>query len=335
MKMKKYLIPIILCLFGGIIQTYAQQLPLFSQYREFHSFLNPAILHCDYVSMTYRPNHVAGISYRNQWTGLSNSPKTMVARYENVSEKYNSIFGGNLINDQLGPVSRTGFYGRYTYRVTLNRYAYMTFGALFGGFQFSYKPTNEIILQDDIIAENPQSRFSPDFSLGAFYNQELANDDVLYVGLSFPQVAVESLEGDGSSTISKATHTYLNVGLYKYLGDGFGNVEGAFFLEPSVWIKYANGAPLHTDFNLRLQLPPLFWIGIGYGVGFLDRPTGTFFHAEAGILFDESFGLEDQNIKIGFGYDNLLTPSSYAGFGTTYEVNLTYSWLTEKRGRRW
>jgi hypothetical protein len=92
----------------------AQQLPLFTQYREYHSIINPATINSDY--MTYEHNVSAGVSWRNQWTDLGGiGPKTGVARFESVHSDYNMLGGMYLIHDKVGPSFLTGLMARYAY----------------------------------------------------------------------------------------------------------------------------------------------------------------------------------------------------------------------------
>jgi len=48
--------------------TQAQQLPIFTQYRENHGYINPASISSDY--MTYYHNLYFGAPYRLQWAGF-------------------------------------------------------------------------------------------------------------------------------------------------------------------------------------------------------------------------------------------------------------------------
>ena len=52
----------------------AQQLPLFTQYREQIGIINPAAIQGDYF--IYEHNVSMGGSYRRQWVGLDNAPTT-------------------------------------------------------------------------------------------------------------------------------------------------------------------------------------------------------------------------------------------------------------------
>lgn len=322
--MKKYSL-LLMTLFFLQIFAYSQQLPIFTQYREFHSFLNPAMLHTDYVSMVYKPNQTVGVSYRDQWIGLSHAPRTYAIRYEYIAEEQNSVWGGNLLKDETGPNSQVGGYVRYAYRVAYSRHTYMSFGLRLGTFKNQFVAAKSITKDPgDPEAKDENTRWTFDYAMGAFFNHEFSNNDVFYAGFSIPQTSnnFDKQIGLGSNVAFKTTHTYLVAGMYKYLGDAFLGSDGASYLEPSIWVKHTNGAPLQSDFNLRLQVP-LAFVGLGYGLGFGKEVAGSFLHFELGtnITLDE-----DRTVKIGYGFDNLLTGSNYAGFGYTHEINLVYTW---------
>ncbi len=326
----KNIIFTIIGMFIGLSQITAQELPLFTQYREFQSFINPGAIPVDYLSQTYEPKNSAGISYRNQWLGYAGGPTTMTARYEHFSENLNSVFGGNIIHDVTGRYGRTGAYGRYAYRMAFSKEGAVTIGAKFGVFQNRYD-TSDGTLRDagDVLGETNFSQFTPDFGLGVFFHQRFGDSDLVYGGLSVPQFANSTAgisENGGTDFLYEATHAFLTAGMYKGLGmeSQFGDRE--MFIEPSVWVKYSQAAPIQTDLNLRVHLPELVWIGLGYGFAFEEKINGNFLHLEGGVVLDEAFGLLDQNIKLGVGYDNFFGNDGYAGFGSSFEINLSYSW---------
>ncbi|RMG85464.1 MAG: type IX secretion system membrane protein PorP/SprF [Bacteroidetes bacterium] len=319
------------CVVAGWAQIQAQELPLFTQYREFQSFINPAALPVDYLSQTYQPTQTAGISYRNQWINYDGGPTTMTARYEFIAEDWNSVFGGNLVHDKTGRFSRSGAFLRYAYDIEFTRTSKLTIGAKFGAYQNKYD-SKDGVLQDpgDLTGETNVNQIIPDFGVGAFYMQEFYNDDIFYAGVSVPQFGNSLGSSSGNRKpefLYEATHLFINAGFYKKL-----NLESNFgsrsmFVEPSLWIKYVEAAPLQTDLNMRVHFPDALWVGIGYGLSFEEKLQGNFLHFEGGVVIDEVFGLYDKDIKIGFGYDNIFGNLGYGGFGNSFEVNVSFSWL--------
>lgn len=327
--MKKILFVIGIFLLGNS-QIEAQELPLFTQYREFQSFMNPAALPVDNMSQPYEALRTAGISYRSQWVGFNGGPVTMTARYEHISKDLNSVFGGNIIQDETGRFGRSGIYGRYAYQIKYSDDGAVTVGTKFGVFQNRYDPGGAILRDaGDLTGEGSLNQITPDFGFGVYFNQKFGASDIVYAGFSIPQFANHfgGLSDNGKMDfIYEATHFYFNAGVYKGVGITGDYGEREMYIEPSVWIKSAAGAPLQTDLNIRVHLPDLFWIGGGYGLGFAERLEGNFLHLEGGLVIDDVFNLIDQSIKLGFGYDNFFGNNGYAGFGSSFEMNLSYSW---------
>ena len=104
---------------------YAQQLPKITKYTFNNYAINPA------VSGMYDYYQVK-TTIRNQWTGLSESPKTTILSiYGKQNEKV--ALGGTVFNDITGPTSRIG--GTISYAYTLPINGKLNFSlAISGGF---------------------------------------------------------------------------------------------------------------------------------------------------------------------------------------------------------
>lgn len=174
--MRKYLILSILFI-SEIVA--AQQLPIFTQYRENHALLNPAILHVDHVTYQYETS--VGLTYRNQWAKFSEGPKTFTARYERVFEDQNMLVGASAIADLVGPNSFTGLYGRYAYQAYFDNYSYLSAGVSVGVLQYRFNPNKSTLLQPgDAVGSEHYSAYLTDINLGIFYNQSLGRGVIFY-----------------------------------------------------------------------------------------------------------------------------------------------------------
>ena len=310
---RKLLILLLLIAVGHTLQS--QQLSLFTQYREHISLINPAAVESDFLG--FGQNITFGASIRAQWVGLENAPITQTLRgaYLNpVGRGVSLMAGGHIINDQTGPTGFTGIYGRIAGVLSSDpEYSGFVVG-LSGGFvQYRVKSSELFLREDnDLIGTTDQSEFYPDVGLGIFYYTTLDggifDNDYIYGGISMPQAFGLDLtfQGDnGEFFTQRIQHYYALVGLYKFFGDDS-------FLEPSVWVKYVENAPISADFNLRYQMPTSLWVGVGGSL------SGTL-HLEAGLRLGE-----DNSFKFGYGYDY-----SFSSFGPsaggTHEVNLAYS----------
>ena len=168
-------------------------------------------------------------------------------------------------------------------------------------------------------------------SIGAYYQSEFpTTDDIFYAGGSILQLATVHFSSDNFRP-TNTPHFYLLSGIYKYLGDGFGNLEGELFIEPSVWVKYVPNTPLQVDANFRFQMAGLFWVGTGYSFALANYDTiegafkGNNFLMEFGITLGESVGFDYAQMKIGYSYGRSITTFG-PRLGNTHEINLTYTW---------
>lgn len=302
-------------LFTTVLQ--AQQLSLFTQYREHMPFINPAAVEPDFLA--YGDNLTVGASYRAQWVGLDNAPTTATVRGTFLNTNMSGVSfmaGGHLISDQTGPTGFTGIYGRLAGVISGDiDYAGLSFGITAGAVQYRVD-ASEIRLRDqnDIVGDSDQTQIFPDVGVGVFYYQTIGRREIdyFYAGVSIPQVLGLDLtfqDDNGEYVTQRVQHIYSVLGIYKFF-------RNDSFLEPSIWMKYAPNAPVNVDFNLRYQLPSNVWVGAGGSSG------GTA-HVEAGLVLGEPAGF-DNTFKLGYGFDYSFS-SFGPSAGTTHEINLTFS----------
>lgn len=306
-------------LLGSSHALLAQQLPLFTQYRENATILNPAALPVDYFA--FEKNVSFGASYRNQWTGIDNAPVTATFRGDYLyaeNDVFNFTAGGHVINDQTGPTGFTGLYGRFGGIITDDPY-WGGVGLAIGGGMVQYRVNvSELRLRDrqELLTLDDQVQWGPDLSVGVFaykrFDNRYTDGDVLYGGISAPQLLglnFEFKDETGDFAQQRIYHAYANVGFMKFFRN-----EG--YIEPSAWVKYAPNAPINVDVNLRYQMKSNFWIGAG------GSTAGTA-HLETGVLIGENLGF-DNNLKIGYGFDYQFTTFG-PDAGTTHEIHVSYA----------
>jgi type IX secretion system PorP/SprF family membrane protein len=299
----------------------AQQLALFTQYRENLTILNPGAVTGEYLA--FGQNMSFGASYRAQWTEFSGNPTTQIVRgnflYDG-GEGFNMHGGGYIVNDQTGPTGYTGIYGRVGGVIA----GYdpedggISIGISAGMVQFRIN-TQELRLRqtNDALANSSNiSQWFPDVGVGVFAYKLLEgglfDDDYIYGGISVPQVigldlALTTDDGDEYRT-QRVQHYYAHIGMYNFL-----DRNRETFLEPSVWVRYVQNAPVSIDFNLRYRMHQFFWLGTGMS-------TSGNFHAEAGcVIGDPLVG----SLQIGFGFDYSFSTFG-PSVGGTYEFNVAY-----------
>lgn len=300
--------------------TIAQQLPLFTQYREYHALLNPAAINSDFF--LYEHNLSTGGSYRNQWLKLGDSAPTnfaIKAEYiYNKNRKVPLFFGAHFLTDAIGPIQTKGVYGRI------------------GGLLFSNEPSDGALtiglsvgrvwqrINQNKVRFNDGSTIPPevtnlpywDFGLGIYWYKYMYSGflegDNIYMGFSVPQLTTiqEKEVLLGEPTLNRTPHYYLQLGWYKYLNEDS-------FIEPSIWLKYVVGSGFQCDVNARYHFTNNFFFGLGFS-------TAKILNLELGMLLGQSMW-PDSNLKIGYAFSQYYNNGLHAYFGNTHEVNVTFT----------
>ncbi len=316
--MKYYFSLIFLLVF--LMEPMAQQLPLFTQYRDYQGFINPASVHKDYYN--FGNNLSFGASYRQQWANINPAPKTQMLQGEyllNTKQAVNLITGAYLIHDDTDPTGFTGFYGRIAGLISPDpKLGGFSVGLNIGMVQYRIN-TQSLKLQDesDISKQNDLTKIYPDVGMGIFYYRNiqkgLLENDLIYGGISIPQLFGLDLNFSSAQEALKTKrvrHYYALLGWQK-------NFSKTTFLESSIWFKYVQNAPVNTDFNVRLSMNNNFWLGLG-------GSTAKNVHVEAGVILGKNIGF-NHLIKIGYSFDRYFNNNFGPEFGNTHEVSISYS----------
>jgi type IX secretion system PorP/SprF family membrane protein len=302
----------------------AQQLPLFSIYRENQGLLNPASIHPDFLLYHESYPLSIGVTHRSQWVGSAGKTATQSLRgtFIGVGESsFAPLAGLYLINDKVGPTSFTGFYGRVASIFGLEHpnFGGFSIGLNFGLVQFRIE-TSEIDLldPDDILGQKDLSQWHPDVGLGVFYYKNIeshrAETALVYAGVSAAQLIGLDLTftGDkGEFPFTRNPHFYALAGVYKFLDD-------FSFLEFSTWTRFVRHTPLDVDLNVRFQNRQKFWIGGGGSL------SGNL-HAEFGVyllhLLETGNRGDPPLVKLSAGFDYGVI-QYHDQVGKSFEVNL-------------
>lgn len=306
----RHLCLVFACVASGSVL--AQQLSLFTQYRENASIINPAALESDFLTFGY--NLSFGANYRKQWAGLENSPETQTVRASYINPNSTGVTftaGGFLLNDQTGPTGYTGAYGRVGAVIGRDpEYSGISVG-LSAGFVGYRVKVSELVVRDDgdLLLGADRSQSHPDVGLGVYGYSYINDYSLLYGGISIPQVLgfdVTFQDENGDFSVQRLRHYYAMAGWYWFTGDDS-------FLELSSWIKYVDGAPLNADLSVRYQLPSAPYLGAGIS-------TAGNFHFEAGINVGQSYRATS-NFRVGYGYDYSFSQFGPSA-GGTHEIQL-------------
>jgi type IX secretion system PorP/SprF family membrane protein len=227
-----------------------QMFPLSDHYVVNALAINPAYAGCqDALSAT--------ISYRDQWVGYKDSPKSYILSVH--TPVYNDRVGLGLLieKNSIGIFKETSFLGNYAYRMEL-RDGKLALGLGFGVTIYNIA-WNELVAADanDVqLMNNSKSSVLPTFSLGTYYYTKK-----YFIGISIPLFL--------SHQIDKST------GKYK-IGSNFSGsnyfLTGGYEMRispqvkflPSLIIKYHPKNAIQIDYNAQINLKDRIWMGIGY-----------------------------------------------------------------------
>lgn len=276
-------------------ESYAQQDPMYTQYMENLQALNPAYAGSkEILSMM--------LVARNQWVSLPGAPDTRSIAIHTPFRGTQMGLGFSILNDKVGPVSQTGMYADYSYRIYFNNNRTLALG-LKGGINFydaniSTLTTNDP--NDPVFAYDINRRFLPNIGVGAFYytNQ-------YYIGLSIPKLIENTINDNGVSTQSinkEQIHSFLMAG---YVFD----VNRIVKFKPSILAKYVHNAPISVDLNGTFLFYERLWLGGMYRMG-------------------DSFGglvqMQVTNqLKIGYSYDLPISKLGAYNNGT-HEIMVSF-----------
>lgn len=298
----------------------AQQLPLFSEYSNNGFVINPAMMGWEGIT-------ALSTSYRHQWTGMPQAPRTATLSYRHMAEDLNMAYGGYFVHDQTGPTSFTGVNFLYAYHLKFkseedglydrNR---LSIGLSLSGLGYRLRGADlrYIDPDDELIIQNNESQFFPDAGMGIFYY-----NDLYYVGFSVPQMIsmrVRFNDDLALSTIRRVAHFYLNAGakIEVKMDDYNPDRKHHHYIMPSFWIKYAPASPININMNLRYMYDDIFSASIGYS-------TDGSIISDFSVYFMERY-------RLGYAFSmavNGLAPQ----LGTNHEIMFTY--IFKSKGKGW
>jgi type IX secretion system PorP/SprF family membrane protein len=309
--------------------SFAQQLPLYSQYIYNKFLINPAVAGSDgYTSVD--------LTTRKQWLGLSKSPETFSFSIQTRFLKHGHIvkqsktnktvfrpqndakvgLGASFFGYQSGLIQRTGFQVSYAYHIWLQRMTQLSLGLSFTGtfFRINEKELSLEDLNDPLLNDNlRRGIFIPDASAGIYLLNHKYN-----VGLSVNQLfgASAKLGNNAYSNYTLYRHYYL-FGSYSF--DRGKNIE----LRPAVLIMISEEQrpvvnPL-VEFGLNIVYNQSFWAGLSY------RTSGAII---------ANVGLKRSNVYMGYSFDFSLQEIQKMTYGT-HEIHVAWKFGDSARRYRW
>lgn len=306
-----------------LVESSAQQVPLYSQYMLNGFLLNPATAGSEGYT-------AVNLTAREQWIGFAESPSTYALSFQTRIMKNSYIsrgssvkrrttrgsrsgkvgLGGYLFNDKNGAVERTGLKVSYAYHINLQQ-SQLSFGLSLVGYQFRIDEdlVNLADPGDPIWAGANKSVFIPDADVGVYYS---ARD--YWGGFSVDQLFESILKiGDSGYDRYKMERNYYLMGGYDF------EVRRDIILSPSTMIKYSEGGEIQADISGKFFYQQSYWAGLSYR-------TGNSIVVMAGLSIDK--------LIFGYAFDISLNSMMKQSYGT-HEFTFIAKFGDNARRYRW
>lgn len=305
----------------GACFTFGQQELQITQQADNPFFFNPAL---GGLSSVIQLNG----GYRTQWTNLTNAPSSYYFSgssiiksgvRNNAVEEFNAdkesiyaspfnsvdgtkhVLGGKFIGDQVGPFSKTSFFGNYSYHLPFTKNTMLSLGVSAGWSNLSLNQNKVVLLDED------DSQYNQFLSSGA--NQNIFDLQAgigfygkgFHFGLSANQLLKNDVILNEIITGNSLERHLFFIGAYEI------NAGDDFVIEPNLMAQMTNNAPVSLAVGSRVHYKRKF-----YG-GLLFR-TSDAFSLLAGMNFARKF-------QVGYSYDIAVGPTRGAK-GGSHEIQL-------------
>jgi len=288
-------------------QADAQQLPLYSNYVLNYFQINPAVAGS-------KPCLDMKLGYRRQWAGVSEAPETAFGNIHGSFGKKKHNFhglGGQVVNDDAGPLAITGLNIAYAYHMKMNRNYYLSAGFGLGFMQYRVD-VGTIVLPDEQFVNDPAfdgraSEFLfPQIQFGLW----LYKNDRFY-GFSIQNVVENNFESIGLDSKMQRHFTFA-AGKNVEMQDGFS-------FKPSAVLRYAAQSRVALDATAMFNYNEMVELGVG-------------FRSESGLtgLFRVDIF---KYVTLAYAYDFALSRIRYDG-RNTHEVIIGIQACAKGEGSR-
>jgi type IX secretion system PorP/SprF family membrane protein len=298
--MKKYSLLVILVFLS--IFVHAQQDPHFTQYFDNALFVNPAYAGSKGVM------NITGL-HREQWVGFDGRPRSTTLSLHSPLTYESVGLGLTLVNDQIGPIQQTMFYGDFSYSIRFRQKDHKLSFGLKAGFNMINVTTNELVTteaSDPKLLNNVRNHINPNFGLGIYYHTPK-----FFIGVSSPKILENSYDGMSKTNVERRHYFGIIGGVIK--------LSSTWKLRPTAQVKVTKGAPIGIDLSAAGIYREKFWIGTMYR---LNAAFGAFVQYQITPQF-----------KLGLASDFGTQEIRNYNYGT-FEMLASYDFVFKKQGIR-
>lgn len=312
--------------------SFAQQLPLYSQYLYNKFLINPAHAGSDgYTSLN--------ITARKQWIGYTGAPRTyslswqtriLKQSYKLKKNIFNKTvyrpktdgkvgFGGYVFSDKNGLIQKTGFQTSYSYHMWLHDYTQLSLGLAFTGYHYvinasaiNFDDPNEPWLNNNL----RKGVFIPDADFGVYLLNPRYD-----IGFSANQMfgAASKIGNKAYMNYTMDRHFYL-FGSYNF------NSGTKTIWQPSMLFKMSEQIRPQADFGFTYIYDQSFWAGLSY------RTSGA-------LIGNFRFKWIPSHVMLttmyfGYAFDFTLNKIQRVTYGT-HEITLALKFGDSMKRFRW
>jgi type IX secretion system PorP/SprF family membrane protein len=298
--MKKYSLIVILVFMSVFVN--AQQDPHFTQYFDNALFVNPAYAGSKGVM------NITGL-HREQWVGFEGRPRSTTFSIHSPLTYESVGLGFTLVNDQIGPIQQTMFYGDFSYSIRFRQKDHKLSFGLKAGVNMINISSNDLATTDPSdpkLLNNVRNKINPNFGLGIYYHTPK-----FFVGLSSPKILENSYDGLSKTNVERRHYFGIIGGVIK--------LSNTWKLRPSAQIKVTMGAPIGIDLSTAGIYREKFWMGAMYRV---NAAFGAFVQYQITPQF-----------KLGIASDFGTQQIRNYNYGT-FEMLASYDFVFKKQGIR-
>ncbi len=299
--LKRITITIAIAITFGSLTLNAQQDAMYTHYMNNTLVANPGYAGSrDALTVT--------ALHRSQWVDFKGAPITQtLTMHTPLANKHIGI-GMSVLNDVVGPIHNTSFYGDFAYILQLTAKSKLALG-LSAGMNVLQASLQGIQLdqQDDpTFRDNVSNKVTPNFGFGAYYYRER-----FYVGVSVPNLLQNSISVthtvDGNTLVAKEQrHYFIIAGTMLPISDNL-----AF--KPTTYIKVTPAAPIEADVTASFILMKKLLVGAMFR-------TGDAFGGLVGLDLTDQF-------HIGYSYDWSYGLKSFKYNQGSHEIVLRYDFI--------
>ncbi len=301
---------LIVCVFVlKISDTQAQQDPQFTQYMFNQLFYNPGFAGVEGTSKFT-------LLHRSQWAGYKSTfdgggaPTTSTINFSKPIFKLHSGFGGEIVNDNLGPSNSLSVQASYAYHINLKE-SKLGIGLRFGIIsksidfdQYRWADPN-----DPYRLEGKETQAQPDLGLGVYFRNKN-----YFAGISVNHL-IETQFNFGIDDLQNSLEKNVIVmGGYNY------DVSYNLVITPSVLIR--------SDFNT-------YTFDLSAIATYREKMWGgiSFRQSEAAIILLGYSLFKDNSLKFGYSFDYIIQ-NQEAKQATSHELLLVYAMPVSPFGGR-